>query len=145
MMNIYAAQRLKLINSRRVIAKRVPVFAMADEAGARAFIKSVAGISVGTRLETGPSQIQFTIASLEDFRRAKANLIRRYGLPTEDKHAGHQVEAALWQLDSEKSIHLGDSLADRGYAKTPYTVTLMDSAHKETVSQMLKRLARTRR
>lgn len=138
MMAIYAAQRL-----RRVTAKPVSVFALADEEGARAFIKSVAGIAVGTRLPTGPNQIQFTLADVDTFRKAKAALTRRYGVG-KGKHASHVAESVQWNIDPEKIIMIADTPPAQGYTKTPYTITLVDLAHKESISQMLRRLAKQR-
>lgn len=126
MIKIHAAQRL--------------VVADADEAAAREFIKSVAGITVGKLEHTSPDTIRFTVHNKADFMKALSELTERYGAP-DIKHRVGWSKAGKWMIDPQKVIMLDDTRYGGGHQENPYSISLTDRAHRETIHQFFERLA----
>lgn len=121
-------------------ASRLIAVAAADEAMARAFLKSVAGIEVGKLTHSVPGAISFSIDGPQAFMTARKHLTERYGkmdqsMTTYGSHAGR------WFLDDAKTkiIALSDAKYGGGIQKDPYSLSLLDTTHKETTSEMLRR------
>lgn len=127
MIRVHAASRLTKVQ------------ADADEQMARDFIKSVADIDVGPREHTSPDIIRFTVNGPKDFMIARAALTKRYGAPDRSK-AVYGSHACQWHLDAQRTITLSDVKFGGGIQKDPYTISLSDAAHKESVHQMMRRI-----
>lgn len=124
MVKVHAAQRL--------------LTADADETTARKFIKSVAGITVGRLEHTAPDTIRFTVQSKDDFLKAKAELIKHYGKPDTKMNVGWS-QAGKWLIDPQKVITLDDTRYGGGQQQYPYSISLVDRAHRETINQFMER------
>lgn len=123
----------------KILAARRLILADADEAMARKFIESVAGIKVGKMEHTSPDTIRFTVLSKEDFLRALEELTKHFGKP-DTKHAAGWSKAGKWMIDPQKVIMLDDRRYGGGYQKEPYYISLFDRAHKESLQQMFERI-----
>lgn len=125
----------------RAAQRLTEVRADADEQMAREFIKSVAHINVGKREHSSPDQIRFTVDSQQDFERARTALISRYGL-ADTKLTVYGSRAGRWFLDDSKTqiISLDDARHGGGVQKEPYSITLLDTTHKESIHQLLRRV-----
>lgn len=119
-------------------AKRL-LTADADEALARKYIKSVAGIDVGKMEHTSPDTIRFTVQSKDDFLKARQELIKHFGKPDTKMNVGWS-QAGKWMIDPEKVIMLDDTRYGGGQQQFPYSISLVDRAHRESLHRMIERV-----
>lgn len=124
MIKVHAAQRL--------------LMADADEAAARRFIKSVAGITVAQLEYSSPDIIRFTVFSKKDFQRAFNELTKHFGKP-DTKHRVGWSKAGKWAIDPEKVIMLDDTRYGGGLQEYPYSISLIDRSHRESLRQTVNR------
>lgn len=118
------------------------VAAYADEAAARSFLKSVTGVSVGKVEYSAPGVIRFQLADQQAFDIALENLTKRYGKPDRSTTV-YNSKAGRWYLDDAKTkiIWLSDAKFGGGLQKDPFSISLVDTEHQETTTQMMQRLA----
>lgn len=124
MIKVYAAQRL--------------LVADADEATARKFIKSVAGITVGKMEHSSPDTIRFTVHSKEDFLKAFDELTKHFGQPDTKNRVGWS-KAGKWMIDPQKVVMLDDTRYGGGHQTEPYSISLVDRAHRESIRDTINR------
>ena len=123
----------------KVLAAQRLLTADADEAQARKFIKHAAGIDVGRLEHTAPDTIRFTVLSKEDFLKAREELTKHYGKP-DTKMAVGWSQSGKWRIDPEKVITLDDTRYGGGQQQFPYSITLYDRAHYESLHRMIERV-----
>jgi len=123
----------------KILAAQRLLVADADESIAREFIKSVAGIKVDPKEHTSPDVIRFTVLTKEDFLRALEELTKHFGKPDTKMNVGHS-QAGKWLIDPQKVIMLDDMRYGGGQQKFPYSISLVDRAHRETMKQLVERV-----
>lgn len=123
----------------KVLAARRLLVADADEAEARKFIKSVAGINVMKKEHSSPDIIRFAIFSKEDFQKAFDELTKHFGRP-DTKHRVGWSKAGKWVIDPEKVIMLDDTRYGGGLHENPYSISLIDRSHRESLRQTIDRV-----
>lgn len=121
---------MKILAAQRLLAN-------ADEAQARAFIKSVANIDPGPQELSAPGVIRFSINEHE-FTTARKALTQRYGKPDSSRLPSGS-KGGQWAISGSHFIVLGDSPIGRR-SSSRWFISLIDNFHKETPAQMMRRL-----
>lgn len=124
-MKIHAAQRLK-------------VMATADEAMARTYLKATAGITVGKLYTSSPNSIVFFITT-EQFEDAKQQLSKQFKWKPSTIH-GSSAGSVDIDHTGTRRIELSTVLARGGGELRQPWIALVDTNHKESMSEMMKRI-----
>lgn len=120
-------------------SNRLKVMADADETLARQYLKEVAGISVGNRQHTQPDLIRFEITP-EQFETARKTLPKFFGPIKSDKLFQSAGGTFYVNPAHTKAIIISDRKFGGGQRNVGYSISMVDTSHKETHQQMLRRI-----